>query len=115
VTFVSSTLAIREAKRIFDESGVKFFIYRCPLSPCREQGGYIHFTKSEPTGVKLLTFNKKLLDYHQSVEEFRKGKKKKSKSPSSIMHRRRQKVIRKTPIFVWEGEGGALHPKDLED
>lgn len=107
-TYSTLALAIKEAKQVYDESGVKVFVYGCEVCV-----GYMHLTRKEPKG-KWRRLNQKIYNYHTSREQFGTGKARQRRKKNAAKARK-QLIPQQMPFLIWEGEGGALHPRDLVD
>lgn len=119
-TYSTATLAVQEAKAFYLETRQKMFIYRCRDQPCRSYG-HIHWTTAKKSGPDFQSLNKKLLDFYTHHEQFGTGALRRSTAASARAQRmeqnrlRKKKIRKQLPFLTWEDDGGALHPRDLED
>lgn len=108
-TYATAYLAVRETREHFEQTGEQWFLYYCCDAPCHVLG-YIHQTLQRPK-KRNITLNRKLLNiYAEAARSGTAGPKK--RSPIS---RRLQIVRRQIPLMTWQDDGGALHPRELED
>lgn len=98
-TYVTTKLAIKEAKELFDQDGDKRYIYFC------EKCDFVHFTSKEPTGLRKRNLNKKLIDYYEHWETFGKGT---SKANYRAKTEPKKRARGRMPYMVWEDDGGAF-------
>lgn len=108
-TYATAEVAIRETRERFERTNQKLFLYYCRDVPCRASG-YIHQTVQRPNKQNA-RLNRKLLNIYAEHERAGTAAPRK-RSAASL---RARKVRRNIALLTWQDDGGALHPRELED
>lgn len=109
-TYATPQLAITEARAFYVRTGERVYLFYCTDYPCAADR-YIHWTRQKPN-KKNAVLNRKLVNIYREDERAGTGT---SEQRRRETWKRRRSVRKRVPFMTWEDDGGALHPRDLED
>lgn len=105
------------ARDRFRDKGWELFVYFCPEYPCKEFN-ILHLTKNKKGNLPRLLnrVNTKLASFYESEKRAREPKQGKRRKRVNYPKKMSKRYIEmRIAIHTWEGEGGALNPRDLGD
>lgn len=110
-TYATAKLARAEARQFYAETGEKIYLYYCADFPCALHR-YIHWTREKTNNRRNAALNVKLVNFYEDQERSGTGT---SKQRANAALTRRTRIRKQLPFMVWQDDGGAMHPREMED